>query len=69
MGVTDSEKHSSLLWFVINCGDEGFTVGSSLAYKYQVRGADSDKHSSLVRFVINCSHKSFMVGSSLAYKY
>jgi hypothetical protein len=37
--VADNDKHSSLVWFVINCGDKGFTVGSSLAYKYQVRGS------------------------------
>ncbi len=54
MGVTDRDKHSSLVWFVINCGNKSFTVGSILAYKYQLRGADSDKHSSLLRFVINC---------------
>jgi hypothetical protein len=53
MGVTDSDKHSSLVWFVMNCGNKSFIVGSSLAYKYQVRGvADIDKHSSFVIFVI-----------------
>jgi hypothetical protein len=67
--VADIDKHSSLVWFVINCGNEGFTIGSSLVYKYQVRGADIDKHSSLVWFVINWGNKSFIVGSSLAYKY
>ncbi len=67
--MADIDKHSSLVWFVINCGDKGFTIGSSLAYKYQVRGADSDKHSSLEWFVINCGNKCFIVGSNLAYKY